>query len=476
MRVITILIVLFIVGCDKSQSEFINGCYEAKIIYQGDEITQTLCRTGLNQVGISTRHENNLESRPPSTCVQNGIIEYIRGDDFKVVGSTGSCDDGQTQHKHLLSCINSGPESFSCQETQVNITIKFNKTEKSVGSPNEFVDLFPGSEFKLVSREEDVDEMGVDEMTLEKNCPPIHADKIVDVRMSRDGQALVTASRDHIVKVWDASSYKLKSTTELPVARFSKYFDISEDGKKILLVEEETDNVSIRDIASGAVVSEFVRKLEKNEPAPEIVRLSPSGKFVVVISYYKSPRLWSVADSKLLHVFPECVEYCNAVFDPQEKFIAVLDRDGVIKYDLITLKALNQTKKSNYHARSLAIHPDGDLLAEGNEHSLLLWNASDLSFFREGDGGHRRSIKKIEFSPDGKFIISSDGYRLTIWRSPNKNPGSAIYRTPDIGPARFTFSSDGKKIFLVLHQSQQSLYSMAFPDGKELTCIGSQSD
>ncbi len=64
---------------------------------------------------------------------------------------------------------------------------------------------------------------------------------------------------------------------------------------------------------------------------------------------------------------------------------------------------------------SIAVSPDGKLVASGAEDKLIhLWDISSGEI-RKTLEGHRQPVKYLEFSADGKFLLSAAATEIRIW-------------------------------------------------------------
>ena len=62
----------------------------------------------------------------------------------------------------------------------------------------------------------------------------------------------------------------------------------------------------------------------------------------------------------------------------------------------------------------MALHKDGDIVATGQMAAtgkaklldIYIWKSSDQEVLAKLSGFHRRAIRTLEFSPNGKFLLS----------------------------------------------------------------------
>ncbi|MGB0523771.1 MAG: WD40 repeat domain-containing protein [Flammeovirgaceae bacterium] len=138
----------------------------------------------------------------------------------------------------------------------------------------------------------------------------------------------------------------------------------------------------------------------------------------------------------------------DAVFDIKHKagkvFVALGDGEVVV-LEVENLTTLKRLKHSSASARCIALHPNKPEFVVGySDHSFRIFSTETFELLYE-TVGHSNSIFTVNYSPDGKFLLSgSRDAHLKIW---NAATGYELYE--DIVAHMFTinhitYSTDGR--------------------------------
>ena len=186
------------------------------------------------------------------------------------------------------------------------------------------------------------------------------ASPVNSVAFSPDGTRIVSGSKDHSIKLWDAQSGKLLQT------------------------------------------------LTGHTSAVSSVAFSPDGTRIVSGSMDNSIRLWDAQSGKLLQTLTGDTSFVSSVaFSPDGTRIVSGAGDNSIKlWDAQSGKLLQTLTGHTDAVLSVAFSPDGTRIVAGAwDKSIKLWDAQSGALLQTLTG-HSNTVTSVAFSPDGTRIVS----------------------------------------------------------------------
>ena len=373
-------------------------------------------------------------------------------------------------------------------------------------------------------------------------------DNVFNTAFSPDGETVAIGSRDGIIYLSDLNTGKLKRTLTGHSEDVQRVV-FSPDGKTLASSSYLDETVRLWDVNTG----EHKRTLTEHTGEIEGLAFSPDGKTLASSgSGDGTIRFWDVRTGDQKHaVTGHTGGLSSVVFTPDGKFVASGYGGGVIRFwDADTGLPLKTFKGPNYEAsclvfsldgktlacaggidirlqdartgaekmlltghtwgmHSMALSPDGDILASGSEDTTIrLWDMQ-TGAHKKTLNGHTHRVYSVAFSPDGKTLASgSDDNTIRLWNVDTGETERILtghageFEGVDNGPSSVegvksvAFSPDGKtlasgggdnvihlwdigtgkrKMTLVGHTHW--VFSLAFsPDGKTLASGSVDSD
>jgi len=283
-----------------------------------------------------------------------------------------------------------------------------------------------------------------------------HQGHVYGVCFSPDGTRIASASGDKTVKLWDAA-------TGQELRTFRGHLDevlsvaFSPDGKEIL--SASSDRTAKRWDATEPAA------LQHDGPVFGIA-FSPNGQQIASAGADKTVKLWdAVTRRELFTLRGHGDEVTSVAFSPREMRIASASRDRtVIVWDAVARQEVFTLRGHDGEVVVVKYSADGKRIASGTDRGMVrVWDAgtgrplytfrvsekeaAPFSFFEDRASG----VLGLALSPDGKQIISgNEDETLQIWDAATGKPmlmlrkeGACVAVSPD---GRWMASSTGSAI------------------------------
>jgi WD40 repeat protein/serine/threonine protein kinase len=237
-----------------------------------------------------------------------------------------------------------------------------------------------------------------------------HEGAVWPVEMLAGGQTLASGGWDRTVRLWELPSGKARATLDHPDAVIA--LAGSADGRT-LAAGVKDGSVRLWDAAGGGLR----HTLRGHEKMVTSLAFAPDGRTLATGSFDGTVKLWDPAGGKERQTIQALMNVFAVTFAPGGKVLATACGDGdppkgthVVKlwdagtgWEQVTLEG------PTHIIRSLAYHPEGQVLAAGTQGGeLWLW---DLRTRRPAAPvrAHEGTVFGVRFAPDGQTLATTGG-------------------------------------------------------------------
>jgi WD40 repeat protein len=262
-----------------------------------------------------------------------------------------------------------------------------------------------------------------------------HAAGVQGAEFSPDGSRIVSAGRDGVAIVWDASKGNLRAN---PGASMKTYraTALSRD-ERLLAGGTDKGRVEIVEVATGKTIAEFqafagrVASVEFDSAASRIVTVGFDKTEEQLekepdAEHEKIVRVWPVtASGAPKETFSTKSSEPTAWFVPDDRHIAVFFENRVQIWDIANGKLRSDTGALGKDPGAVAYSPDGRRFVTGpSAKGLTLWDALTMKpLFSFGDAAFGLAPS---FGLGHGFVFSPDGTRVYI-KAERKYRGDAVF-------------------------------------------------
>ncbi|QPC91912.1 WD40 repeat domain-containing protein [Mesorhizobium sp. INR15] len=233
--------------------------------------------------------------------------------------------------------------------------------------------------------------------------PDGHRDAVVWLSVAPDGHSILSASTDHMIKLWDIGGKRLIRNlgTHKDMARSALYLP---DGQRALTAGDDGEIV-LRQLSDGAVLHVF--QAGGNGGANKLA-ITPDGKRAVSVHEAGTVIVWDLEKGTVLHVMQGHDWSAVAVAVSPDGTRAISGSiDGTLKYwDIVAGKQLRSWRGHEQGAYGAVFTPDGHHVITGSgDDTIKEWDLDTFKAVREFDG-HSGTVYVLALSGDGKRLLS----------------------------------------------------------------------
>jgi WD40 repeat protein len=270
---------------------------------------------------------------------------------------------------------------------------------------------------------------------------------ITGAAVSPDGSQVAAGRADGSVVLYDLSSAAVVRTMEIheePVLALAFH----PEGRWVA-TSDQSGPIEIRDVTTGRLVYEFSEPIRL-----EGLTFSPDGRLLVAAQHPNSLTVWEAGSwsrHRLPDPIPLLLTVAGSAFSPAADRLATASTQQYLDVWSLGSGQLVWHEENLQNPRTLAISPDGRLLAAAEQHRVGLWELA----------GHKEPLvlsdssgfTHLVFRGDGKLLL---GGRLNgqvgTWNLREGNGPDwwfALHGMPDTQLRDVAFTSDGRHIVLV---------------------------
>lgn len=255
----------------------------------------------------------------------------------------------------------------------------------------------------------------------------MHTQPVYAVAFSPKGDFVVSGSDDKTLKFWDTQSGFQLDVIKLD--KFIREIAITPDGKYLLIGVSKT-TVFMHMVLSGEgeliIMDLKTRKEIKRIPFSnwlKKIQCSADSKYAY-LAYFKGYSIVSLDNFNCLNNLPTLYDVQDIAISPDMKLMAI-GGSGTFKalyvYSQEDKNNVKQLYSGTYGVNAVTFSPDSKAIAYGTEEGMIyLLNTENFkrisSFSIDKENSHKSAIRKILFSKDGRYLVSSSGdINIKIW-------------------------------------------------------------
>nr|ANM86115.1 guanine nucleotide-binding protein subunit beta-like protein A [Stygiella incarcerata] len=281
-----------------------------------------------------------------------------------------------------------------------------------------------------------------------------HNGWVTSIAISRDGERIVTASRDKTLISWRLEDNPDRTVSGVPVrsleghSHFVEDVALSFDGQFALSASWDK-SLRLWDLNTGACTTKFLGHT-KDVLA---VSFSQDNRQIVSCSRDKTVKLWNTV-GECKHTFEGHMDWVNDVkFSPgSEPQICSAGSDELVKvWDAPSMKLHLDLHGHTGIVNALAISPDGSLCASGGKDGVaILWDIKDGKTLCKLDANSE--ILALEFSPNRYWLCAATTDGVKLFDLESKKVIATLQAASDVAaqkgyPISMAWSHDGFILF-----------------------------
>jgi WD40 repeat protein len=238
-----------------------------------------------------------------------------------------------------------------------------------------------------------------------------HDNVVWRVAFSMDGSRIATASRDRTARLWYAAP---RDPPAISVRRHQGAVTavaFSPDGNRLASASRDA-SVKVADASSAGEGQPLAGHAG---PVGRVV-WSPDGTRLATASGDKTAAVWDAATGRRIHIMSGHKDVVDDIaFARNGEHLITVSRDHTLVVWDTASGAVVRTEPTKAAVRSVAVSPDGRLMATTQGLSARLWDL-DRRATRHTLSDHTKALTRVAFSPEGlRLATASSDRTVRVW-------------------------------------------------------------
>jgi WD40 repeat protein len=248
---------------------------------------------------------------------------------------------------------------------------------------------------------------GMNERTLEG-----HGHRVMGCAVTPDGQHVVSASWDNMLKVWDLKTGREVVTLEGHGAGVNGCA-VTPDGRHVVSVSRD-NTLRVWDLESGRQVA----TLGSHGDSVKSCVMTPDGRRVVSASGDCRLKVWDLESGQHAVTMEGCGGSMNgcAVTPDGRRMVSASDDHTLKVWDLESGRQVATLEGHDGGVNGCAVTPDGRrVVSASDDHTLRVWDLQSGRHVATLEG-HKHWVNDCKVTPDGRLVVSASADRtLKVW-------------------------------------------------------------